>query len=91
MDMAVSRNLASKLRWSLCALRYNAQREIGAMGFLRERSGAWSPGKIIAFAGAVAPALWLAGRVWLNDLGQSLRPSISAAIGPFASSISPSR
>jgi sulfoxide reductase heme-binding subunit YedZ len=69
LDMAVSRKLASKLHWSLCALRYNARREIGTMGFLRERSGAWSPEKIIAFAGAVAPALWLAGRVWLNDLG----------------------
>ena len=39
------------------------------MGFLRERSGAWCPEKIIAFAGAVAPVLWLAGRVWFNDLG----------------------
>ncbi len=39
------------------------------MGFLRERSGAWCPEKIIAFAGALAPALWLAGRVWFNDLG----------------------
>jgi methionine sulfoxide reductase heme-binding subunit len=39
------------------------------MPFLREKNGRWSPEKIIAFAVAVAPALWLAGRVVLDDLG----------------------
>jgi sulfoxide reductase heme-binding subunit YedZ len=68
--MAISRKLASKLHWPPPGLRYNARGwEIGVMGFLRERSGAWCPEKIIAFAGAVAPALWLSGRVLLNDLG----------------------
>ncbi len=38
------------------------------MPFLRERSGGWSPEKIIAFAGACVPALWLAWRVWSGDL-----------------------
>ena len=39
------------------------------MPFLREKSGRWSPEKIIAFAVAIAPALWLAGRVVADDLG----------------------
>ena len=39
------------------------------MPFLRERSGRWSPEKIVAFVGAVAPILWLAWRTWTNDLG----------------------
>jgi len=38
------------------------------MPFLRERSGRPSPEKVIAFAGACLPALWLAWRVWTNDL-----------------------
>ena len=39
------------------------------MPFLRERSGRWSPVKIIAFAGAVAPALWIACQALTGDLG----------------------
>jgi len=39
------------------------------MAFLRERSGAWCPEKVGAFVGALLPALWLVGRVWLHDLG----------------------
>lgn len=39
------------------------------MAFLRERSGAWCPEKVVAFAGTLLPVLWLAGRVWTNDLG----------------------
>ena len=38
------------------------------MPFLREKSGRWSPEKIIAFAGACLPALWLAWRAWSGDL-----------------------
>ena len=38
------------------------------MPFLREKSGRWSPEKIIAFAGACVPALWLAWRAWSGDL-----------------------
>ena len=38
------------------------------MPFLREKSGHWSPEKIIAFAGACVPALWLAWRAWSGDL-----------------------
>jgi hypothetical protein len=30
------------------------------MPFLRERSGRWSPAKIVAFAAALLPALWIA-------------------------------
>jgi methionine sulfoxide reductase heme-binding subunit len=39
------------------------------MPLLRENSGRWSPEKIAAFALAVAPALWLAGLVALDQLG----------------------
>ena len=39
------------------------------MPFLRERSGRWSPEKIVAFVGAVLPVLWLCWRTWTNDLG----------------------
>jgi sulfoxide reductase heme-binding subunit YedZ len=39
------------------------------MPFLREKGGRWSPEKISAFALAVAPILWLIGRLVLNDLG----------------------
>lgn len=38
------------------------------MPFLREKSGRWSPERIIAFAGACAPILWLAWRAWSGDL-----------------------
>ena len=38
------------------------------MPFLREKSGRWSPEKIIAFIGACVPALWLAWRAWTGDL-----------------------
>jgi len=38
------------------------------MPFLREKSGKWSPEKIIAFVGACLPALWLAWRAWSGDL-----------------------
>jgi methionine sulfoxide reductase heme-binding subunit len=39
------------------------------MPLMREKSGRWSPEKIAAFALAVAPALWLAGLVALDQLG----------------------
>src|SRR5437868_6333599 len=39
------------------------------MPFLRERSGRWSPVKIIAFAAAVAPALWIAYQALTAELG----------------------
>jgi methionine sulfoxide reductase heme-binding subunit len=38
------------------------------MPFLREKSGHWSPEKVIAFVGACLPALWLAWRAWSGDL-----------------------
>ena len=38
------------------------------MPFLREKSGKWSAEKIVAFAGACIPALWLAWRAWSGDL-----------------------
>jgi sulfoxide reductase heme-binding subunit YedZ len=38
------------------------------MPFLREKSGRWSPEKIIAFVGVCIPALWLAWRAWSGDL-----------------------
>src|SRR4051812_39319109 len=38
------------------------------MPFLREKSGKWSPEKIIAFVGACVPALWLSWRAWSGDL-----------------------
>ena len=38
------------------------------MPFLREKSGRWSPEKIIAFTAACLPALWLAWRAWDGDL-----------------------
>ena len=39
------------------------------MPFLREKSGRWSPEKILAFAVAIGPILWLSGRLALDDLG----------------------
>lgn len=39
------------------------------MPFLREKSGRWSPEKIFAFTIAIVPALWLLGRIVLDDLG----------------------
>jgi methionine sulfoxide reductase heme-binding subunit len=39
------------------------------MPFLRERSGAWSPLKIIAFVGVCLPAAWIVVRFWIDDLG----------------------
>jgi sulfoxide reductase heme-binding subunit YedZ len=39
------------------------------MPFLRERSGAWCPEKIIAFVGVCLPALWVLYRFWSDDLG----------------------
>jgi methionine sulfoxide reductase heme-binding subunit len=38
------------------------------MPFLREKSGRWSPEKIIAFVGACIPALWLAWRAFNGEL-----------------------
>src|SRR5256712_847158 len=39
------------------------------MPFLRERSGRWSPVKIVAFVAAVLPALWIAYQAATDDLG----------------------
>ena len=39
------------------------------MPFLRERSGRWSPVKIVAFVAAVLPAFWVAYQAATDDLG----------------------
>lgn len=39
------------------------------MPFLRERSGRWSPVKIVAIVAAVLPALWIAYQAAADDLG----------------------
>ncbi|OLB70701.1 MAG: hypothetical protein AUI16_24820 [Alphaproteobacteria bacterium 13_2_20CM_2_64_7] len=39
------------------------------MPFLRERSGRWSPVKIVAFVTALLPALWIAYQAAADDLG----------------------
>ena len=39
------------------------------MPFLRERSGRWSPVKVVAFAASIAPALWIAYQAATDDLG----------------------
>ncbi len=39
------------------------------MPFLRERSGRWSPVKIVAFVAALLPALWIAYQAAADDLG----------------------
>ena len=39
------------------------------MPFLRERSGRWSPVKVVAFAAAITPALWIAYQAATGDLG----------------------
>ena len=39
------------------------------MPFLRERSGRWSPVKIVAFVAAVLPALWIAYQAAADELG----------------------
>src|SRR6185369_4959049 len=55
------------------------------MPFLREKSGRWSPEKIIAFVGACVPALWLTWRAWSGDLNPA-RPVNEAihSIGNYA-------
>jgi sulfoxide reductase heme-binding subunit YedZ len=40
-----------------------------SMPFLRERSGRWSPVKIVAFVAAVLPAAWIAYQAVTGDLG----------------------
>lgn len=50
------------------------------MPFLREKSGRWSPEKIIAFVVVIAPALWLAGRFLMGDLGQQ-KPATITSLG----------
>jgi sulfoxide reductase heme-binding subunit YedZ len=37
--------------------------------FLRERSGRWSPVKVVAFVATLLPALWIAYQAWTGDLG----------------------
>ena len=39
------------------------------MPFLREKTGRWSPEKIVAFTAAILPILWLAYRTAIGDLG----------------------
>ena len=39
------------------------------MPFLRERSGGWSAIKIVAFTGAMLPALWIAAQAVTGSLG----------------------
>jgi len=39
------------------------------MPFLRERSGRWSPVKIVAFVASAVPALWIAYQAVTDDLG----------------------
>src|SRR5258706_6382072 len=39
------------------------------MPFLRERSGRWSPVKIVAFVAALLPALWIAYQAAADELG----------------------
>ena len=39
------------------------------MPFLRERSGRWSPVKIVAFLASVLPALWIAYQAVAGELG----------------------
>jgi sulfoxide reductase heme-binding subunit YedZ len=39
------------------------------MPFLRDRSGRWSPVKIVAFVAVILPALWLAWQAWAGELG----------------------
>jgi sulfoxide reductase heme-binding subunit YedZ len=38
------------------------------MPFLREKSGRWSPEKIVAFVGGCIPIFWLICRAWTGDL-----------------------
>jgi len=54
------------------------------MPFLRERSGRWSPEKIVAFVGSVLPILWLAWRTWTNDLGPRPFDEATHATGSWA-------
>jgi methionine sulfoxide reductase heme-binding subunit len=54
------------------------------MPFLRERSGRWSPEKIVAFVGSILPILWLAWRTWANDLGPRPFDEATHATGSWA-------
>ena len=42
------------------------------MPFLRERSGRWSPVKIVAFTATLLPALWIVVQGVTGDLGCDL-------------------
>jgi sulfoxide reductase heme-binding subunit YedZ len=55
------------------------------MPFLREKSGRWSPEKIIAFVGGCIPVFWLIYRAWTGDLSAA-RPINDAihATGNYA-------
>ena len=52
------------------------------MPFLREKSGRWSPEKIIAFVGACVPALWLAWRAWSTATSIRARRSTTRSTRP---------
>src|SRR5262245_33722396 len=69
-QIAASRNHTIDLIRSDPGRRYPVGREQNSvMPFLREQSGRWSPIKIAAFAGAVAPALWIAYQAASGELG----------------------
>src|SRR5215471_11202133 len=56
--------------WALSCRRVCSLPErICGMPFLRERSGRWSPVKIVAFTAAILPALWIAYQAITDDLG----------------------
>lgn len=54
------------------------------MPFLREKSGRWSPEKIIAFIGVCLPALWLAYRTGTGDLGARPVTELIHRVGDWA-------
>jgi methionine sulfoxide reductase heme-binding subunit len=54
------------------------------MPFLRERSGRWSPVKVVAFAAAITPALWIAYQAATGDLGARPVPEATHQAGDWA-------
>jgi methionine sulfoxide reductase heme-binding subunit len=59
----IGRDRANPICWPL------SWSGINSMPFLRERSGRWSPVKIVAFAVVLLPALWIAWQGATDELG----------------------
>lgn len=68
-QLGLSQSRAANVTCAPAAKQLEKAKRTLPMPFLRDRSGRWNPLKVVAFLAALAPALWLAGRYGLKDLG----------------------